>query len=91
MTLDEPHGTSGASCAPSDTASRPSTSSLLAAIGRLAALLSLWPRRTRPPSIPEEILRSPYLRRDVGLPPAYDPMTWHDIGRTRPGIGNDLR
>jgi len=59
-----------------DTAPRPDNLLLVA----LAALLSFWPRREHPPDIPDR------LRSDLGLPPDYRMMTWHDVaisGRTR--------
>lgn len=39
----------------------------------LAAIVSLWPRRSHPPNVPD------YLRADLGLPPDYDTKTFHDI------------
>jgi hypothetical protein len=39
----------------------------------LAAIVSLWPRQSHPPNVPD------YLRADLGLPPDYDVKTFHDI------------
>jgi len=38
----------------------------------LAAIVSLWPRRSHPPNVPDD------LRDDLGLPPDYDVRTFHD-------------
>ena len=39
----------------------------------LAALLSLWPRRSHPPNVPD------HLRADLGLGPEYRPQSWYEI------------
>jgi hypothetical protein len=39
----------------------------------LAAIVSLWPRRSHPPNVPD------YLRADLGLPPNDEVRTFHDI------------
>jgi hypothetical protein len=57
----------------------PSIASSRSGVGRvivdlaLAAIISLWPRRSHPPNVPE------HLRADLGLPPNYEARTFHDV------------
>lgn len=90
MTFDEPNGASGAARV-SVTLPRSSVRRFVAVMAQIAAWLSSWPKRTRPPSIPEAVLFSPHLRRDIGLPPDYEPRTWHEIPTPWPRWGDDLR
>ncbi|HEY4201007.1 MAG TPA: hypothetical protein VGM83_10640 [Devosiaceae bacterium] len=38
-----------------------------------ATALSLWPRRSHPPNVPE------FLREDLGLPPEYELKRFHQL------------
>jgi hypothetical protein len=72
MSFDKLEDRLGYARVPSVTSSRSGAGMAIVDLA-LAAIVSLWPRRSHPPNVPD------YLRADLGLPPGDDVKTFHDI------------